>query len=261
MARQITTAEGHFEGEKTDHRSGKKTPTKQKVDIIPQIDGYVNKTLPEKHRFNRPFFTMFTDTLQDLIVNGNLSLREWKVYLYLCSELWQRNVIVTTLATLCEALGLDKPAICTTLNKLKKKNLILTQFIEELSWGRGSKPMAVKLNGAECPVMNARVVWNGPIKDYSVAKSKCPELTKEDGKTYLNPTAELRRLKKLAEIEAAAKLFPEESLFQDYDLETGEYLGGSEKLNEGLTKDPDNDFSEQANTFYDKEIDDSEYRP
>lgn len=231
MGKNITVGEGHTERVKTDHRNGKQTIVQDNVEVRPVMEGFHNETVRDKYYFKRDFITMFVDDLFDLVVDGNMSLREWRVFLFLCATLNTKNIAVTKLDAIAKELKMDITAVSATISKLKKRHLVV-----EAKWvcpesGPGSRTKVYKLAiGQMFDYVNPNIAYNGQTKDYSGVRNKFPQITLTDGKTLLNPHAEAERQKLLREQQERESLFPE--FFQEqeevspdpesYDPETGE---------------------------------------
>ena len=106
MGKHITVGEGYTEKVKTDHRNGKQTVVQDNVEVRPVMEGYHNETVRDRYNFGRDFITMFTEDLFDLVVDGKMSLREWRVFLLLCATMNTKNITITNLDVIAETLKL-----------------------------------------------------------------------------------------------------------------------------------------------------------
>lgn len=232
MGRNITVGEGHTTSIKTDHRSGKQSEVNNKVEVRPVMEGFHNETVRDKHYFKRDFITMFVEDLFDLVVDGKMSLREWRVFLFLCATLNTKNIAVTKLDAIAKELKMDITAVSATISKLKKRHLVV-----EAKWvcpesGPGSRTKVYKLAiGQMFDYVNPNIAYNGQTKDYAEVRNKFPEITLPDGTTLLNPHAEAQRQQLLREQRERETLFPD--YFADaefpgtpefFDPETGEVM-------------------------------------
>ena len=230
MGKNITVGEGHTDMVKTDHRNGKQSVVQNNVEIRPVMDGFHNETVRDKYYFGRDFITIFTEDLFDLVVDGNMSLREWKVFLLLCATMNTKNITVTNLEAISEALKMEKADVSRTITKLKKRKLIVENRWIRSESGRGSRTRVFQLAiGEKLEQMNYNIAYNGQTKDYKKVREDHPQITTSDGHTLLNPHAEAQRQKLIREQQEKESLFPE--FFQDsetqeelYDPETGEVL-------------------------------------
>lgn len=215
MGKRITVGEGHTESIKTDHRNGKQTVIQNEVEVRPVMEGFHNETVRDRYSFGREFVTIFTEDLFDLVVDGNMSLREWKVFLLLCATMNTKNITVTNLETIATTLKLDKPAVSTTITKLKKRKLIVESKWIRSESGPGSRTRVFQLAVAERGLdqLNYNIAWNGQTKDYKKRRDDHPKITALDGSTLLNPHAEAQRQKLLREQLERESLFPE--LYRD----------------------------------------------
>jgi hypothetical protein len=225
MGKNITVGEGHTTRTKTDHRNGKQTQVQEDVEVRPVMDGYHNETVRDKYYFKRPFLTIFKDDLYSLVKYGEMTLREWRVFMYLCSTLDAKNITFTNLDVLAEELGMDRGAVSRTMTKLKARHLVIEQ---KLAHKRGDGPVP-KVFYLPITQLNYNVVYNGQTKNYSALRLDHPPVTMGDGKTLLNPQDEAQRQKVLREHAARESLFPE--LFEEevspdlvVNSETGEVL-------------------------------------
>ena len=145
MGKHITVGEGYTEKVKTDHRNGKQTVVQDNVEVRPVMEGYHNETVRDRYNFGRDFITMFTEDLFDLVVDGKMSLREWRVFLLLCATMNTKNITITNLDVIAETLKLDKPAVSTTITKLKKRKLIVENRWIRSESGPGSRTRVFQL--------------------------------------------------------------------------------------------------------------------
>lgn len=231
MGKNITVGEGHTTSVKTDHRNGKQTEVENKVEVRPVMEGFHNETVRDKYYFGRDFITIFTEDLFDLVVDGNMSLREWKVFLLLCATMNTKNITVTNLEVLAETLKMAREDVSRTISKLKKRKLIVENRWIRPESGPGSRTRVFQLAiGEKFDQLNYNVVWNGQTKDYKKVRSNHPQITAANGETLLNPHAEAQRQQLLREQRERECLFPEffeEEVSPDpesYDPETGEVL-------------------------------------
>lgn len=230
MGKNITVGEGHTRRVKTDHRNGNQRVIIEDVEVRPVMEGFHNETVRDKYYFGREFITMFTDDLFDLVVDGNMSLREWKVFLLLCSTMNTKNITVTNLEIIAQTLKLDKPAVSTTINKLKKRKLIVENKWVRSESGPGSRTRVFQLAiGEKLEQLNYNITWNGRTKDYKRVRSSHPQITSLDGEKLLNPHAEAQRQKLLREQRQKECLFPEFFENVDVDYETGEIRSPEEQ--------------------------------
>lgn len=210
MGKNITVGEGHTERVKTDHRNGKQTVVQDDVEVRPVMDGFHNETVRDKYYFGRDYITMFTEDLFDLVVDGNMSLREWKVFLLLCATMNTKNITVTNLEAIADTLKMDKPAVSTTITKLKKRKLIVESRWIHSESGPGSRTRVFQLRiGEKLEQMNYNITYNGQIKDYKKVRADHPQITGVDGEKLLNPHAEAQRQQLLREQRQRESLFPE----------------------------------------------------
>ena len=210
MEKNITVGEDHTERVKTDHRNGKQTVVQDDVEVRPVMDGFHNETVRDKYYFGRDYITMFTEDLFDLVVDGNMSLREWKVFLLLCATMNTKNITVTNLEAIADTLKMDKPAVSTTITKLKKRKLIVESRWIHSESGPGSRTRVFQLRiGEKLEQMNYNITYNGQIKDYKKVRADHPQITGVDGEKLLNPHAEAQRKKILREQQERESLFPE----------------------------------------------------
>lgn len=234
MAKKITVREGHYEGEKIDHRNGKKTQVEHKVEERPVIDGYHNETIRDKYYFGRDFFTMFTDDLFDLVAeNGKdkMSLREWRVFLLLCATMNTKNITVTNAEAIAETLEMTREDVSRTLTKLKKRKLVVeSKWIAPQS-GPGSRARIFQLAivGEKIQQLNSNIAYNGRVKDYKKHRNDHPQLTTLDGEKLLNPHAEAQRQKLIREQAERENLFPEYYRDSFVDPDTGEVWSTDEQ--------------------------------
>ena len=206
MGKNITVGEGHTESVKTDHRNGKQTVVQDNVEVRPVMDGFHNETVRDKYYFGRDYITMFTEDLFDLVVDGNMSLREWKVFLLLCATMNTKNITVTNLEAISDTLKMEKADVSRTITKLKKRKLIVESRWIRSESGRGSRTRVFQLAiGEKLEQMN----YNGQIKDYKKVRTDHPQITGVDGEKLLNPHAEAQRQKLLREQQERESLFPE----------------------------------------------------
>ena len=233
MGKHITVGEGYTEKVKTDHRNGKQTVVQDNVEVRPVMEGYHNETVRDRYNFGRDFITMFTEDLFDLVVDGKMSLREWRVFLLLCATMNTKNITITNLDVIAETLKLDKPAVSTTITKLKKRKLIVENRWIRSESGPGSRTRVFQLAiGEKLEQMNYNIAYNGQIKDYKKIRNNHPQITSVEGERLLNPHAEAQRLQLIREQQERESLFPE--FFQEeedaspdvqdpqVDTETGE---------------------------------------
>lgn len=223
MGKNITVAEGHTTSTKTDHRSGKQKEVENKVEVRPVIEGYHNETVRDKYYFGRDFITLFQEDLYNLVKNGGMSQREWRIFMYLCSTLDRANITFSTLDTIAEDLDMDRGAVSRTLTKLKARNLILEK---KLQHRRGDGPVP-KMFCVPLAQLNYNIVWNGQTKNYQRVRGEHPQITTLDGTTLLNPHAEAQRQQQLREQRERESLFPEFYQVTEQEIidpETGEVL-------------------------------------
>lgn len=233
MGKNITVGEGHTTSIKTDHRNGKESTIQENVEVRPVMDGFHNETVRDKYYFKRDFITMFVEDLYDLVVDGNMSLREWRVFLFLCATLNTKNITVTKLDAIAKELKMDIPAVSATISKLKKRKLVVEQKWICSESGPGSRTKVFKLSiGQMFEYVNPNIAYNGQTKDYAKTRSQFPAITLPNGETLLNPHAEAQRQQLLREQRERESLFPEyfdeqEAVSPDpesIDPETGEVL-------------------------------------
>lgn len=210
MGKNITVGEGYTERVKTDHRNGTQTVVQENVEVRPVMDGFHNETVRDRYRFGRDFITMFTEDLFDLVVDGKMSLREWKVFLLLCATMNTKNITVTNLEAISETLKMEKADVSRTITKLKKRKLIVENRWIRSESGRGSRTRVFQLAiGEKLEQMNYNIAYNGEIKHYRKIRSDHPQITSIDGESLLNPNAEAQRQKLLREQRQKESLFPE----------------------------------------------------
>lgn len=174
------------------------------------MDGYHNETVRDKYYFGRDYITMFTEDLFDLVVDGNMSLREWKVFLLLCATMNTKNITVTNLEAISSALKMEKADVSRTITKLKKRKLIVESRWIHSESGPGSRTRVFQLAiGEKLEQMNYNVAYNGQIKHYKKVRANHPQITRLDGETLLNPHAEAQRQKLLREQHQKESLFPD----------------------------------------------------
>lgn len=228
MGKSITVGEGHTTGIKTDHRNGKQTEVENKFEVRPVIEGYHNETVRDKYQFKRPFITIFQEDLYHLVTQGEMSLREWRVFMYLCATLNAQNITVTFLDQIAEELGMQRENVSRTLTKLKKRNLIIEKPWIASQHGPGARAKVYTLPFVQ---LNCNIVYNGQIKNYDKVRNHHPQLTTINGETLLNPHAEAQRQQLLREQRERETLFPD--YFADaefpgtpefFDPETGEVM-------------------------------------
>lgn len=222
MGKKITVGEGHTERIKTDHRNGKQTIVQDSVEVRPVMEGYHNETVRDKYYFKRAFITIFQEDLYHLVTQGEMSLREWRVFMYLCATLNTQNLTVTFLDQIAEELGMQRENVSRTLTKLKKRNLIIEKPWIATQHGPGARAKVYALPFVQ---LNSNIVYNGQIKKYDALRNHHPELTTLDGQTLLNPHSEAQRQQLLREQRERESLFPE--FFEEqpnplFDPETGE---------------------------------------
>lgn len=210
MGKNITVAEGHYTGVKIDHRNGKETEVEHRVEMMPVIDGYHNAIVKDRSQFGRPFVTLFPDDINDLLVHGDLTFKEWKVLLFLIANLQKDNLVMTNLDIIAENLHIHRTDVSRALTSLKKMNILIEV---KMSHTRGSGPVTSIF---KVKVVNPNIAYNSQTKDYKTSRSEAPRVTKRDGVKMLNPHAENERQKLLREQEER------ESLFPGYDQEYGE---------------------------------------
>jgi len=210
MGKSITVGEGHTTSIKTDHRNGNQSEIENKVEVRPVIDGFHNETVKDRYRFKREFISMFVEDLFDLVVDGNMSLREWRVFLFLCATLNTKNIAVTKLDAIAKELKMDIPAVSTTISKLKKRKLVVEQKWICSESGHGSRTKVFRLSiGQVFEYLNPNIVYNGQIKDYCKIRGQFPTITLPDGTTLLNRHAEARRKQLIREQQQRESLFPD----------------------------------------------------
>ena len=227
MGRKITVGEGHTESIKTDHRNGKQNTVQENVEVRPVMDGYHNETVRDKHYFGRPFVTLFPDDINDLLLNGSLTFKEWKILLFLIANLQKDNIVMTNLDIIAEALSIHRTDVSRALCTLKKMNVLIEM---KMSHSRGSGPVTSIF---QVKVVNPNIAYNSQTKDYKTSRATAPKVTSKDGQTLLNPHAEAERQKLLREQRERECLFPdfyadaEEAVSPDpesIDPETGEVI-------------------------------------
>lgn len=226
MEKKITIAEGHTTGIKTDHRNGKITEVENKIEVMPVIDGYHNIVVKDRSHFGRPFVTLFPEDINDLLVYGDLTFKEWKVLLFLIANLQKDNLVMTNLDIIAENLNIHRTDVSRALTSLKKMNVLIEM---KMSHTRGSGPVTSIF---KVQVVNPNIAYNSQTKDYKTSRSTAPHVTSRDGKKILNPHGEAQRQKLLREKEQRESLFPEyfeeqEAVSPDpesIDPETGEVL-------------------------------------
>lgn len=218
MAKKITVRDGHYEGEKIDHRSGKTSSVEHKVEERPVIDGYHNETVRDRYRFDRDFITMFTDDLYYLVKDGNMSLREWELFLYLCSTLNRGNATITNREVLAQELGWTVNQVSSNITKLKKRNLVIEHRCN--AFVRDKKGPRAVIYEVAIAQLNYNIVFNGQTKDYKKNRYEHPGITMPDGQTLLIPQKEEERKKAIADKERLESLF---------DPETGEVWNTDEQ--------------------------------
>ena len=169
------------------------------------MDGFHNETLRDKFYFGRDFITLFKEDLFFLVVNGEMSLWEWRVFLYLCATLDKGNITITNAEAISEDLNMRRESISRTITKLKNRGLIIEQ---KIPYQRGQGPRT-KIYAVNIAQLNYNVVFNGQIKDYKRIRNDHPQITGLDGEKLLNPRAEARRQQLLREQRQRESLFPE----------------------------------------------------
>lgn len=228
MGKSITVGEGHTTSVKTDHRNGKQKEVVDKVELRPVMDGFHNETIRDKYYFGRDFITIFTEDLFDLVVDGKMSLLEWRVFLLLCATMNTKNITVTNLEIMASTLKMEKSHVSRTITKLKKRKLIVEGRWINSESGPGSRTRVFQLAIGEVNnQLNYNIVWNGQTKNYQRVRAEHPKITTLDGTTLLNPHAEAQRQQQLREQRERESLFPEFYQVTEeevIDPETGEVL-------------------------------------
>ncbi len=87
-----------------------------------------------------PRIAFLDSLLQDIVCKEKLSLRELRVFLFLCSMLSDRNSVLITREVISSGLGMTREDVSRTIVKLKARNLI-KETVPIATQKAGSRPV------------------------------------------------------------------------------------------------------------------------
>lgn len=148
--------------------------------VIEQVDEYIDVKLPKKHKYNNGnFITLFQESLNEIVLNGNLSKGEMKLLMYLIANSNVFGGVNLTLNDLFNDLKEDKRNIVNFIKGLVERKIIIKKV-------ENGARMKGKVNYYELSLsydrLNYNLAWKGKIKDYKEVQYKDPTIIQEPKK-------------------------------------------------------------------------------
>lgn len=163
--------------------------------------------LRDKHFFNKPFVTVFQESLLLISKQANLTKNEMRLLVYFIATCGADNRVEIDLPIISEELKIAKPNVSTALKGLVKRNIVI---ISEKNNYRAPKTLSVVVNYDQ---INYNLSYNGKTKDYPLKKKEHAPLLESDGVTLLEDhTKRTRQLiggKVVSQESLIPNLFPE----------------------------------------------------
>ena len=144
------------------------TKTKKHFVLTEVVPEFNDRKIPIKPKFNNGnFITVFQESLNDIVENGNLTKNELMILISLMGRAEMNGKVVLTHKTICERLKLRKQNVSTAINGLIKRNIILRKCIEQgIKTNGQSNLYEIQIN-TESDRLNYNLAYKGKIKTFN----------------------------------------------------------------------------------------------